>query len=570
VFFFILLKVQLQHQVGVDASRSSVFDDSTEGWRWMSDINGEAQNDRSGSTIAMSSDGAIVAIGSRFNDGNGASSGQVRVYSLENEDIWNQLGNAIYGEAAGDEFGTSVALSADGLTLAVGAINNDGNGWNSGHVRVYNFSVESNEWIQAGDAIDGSTNYDRFGFSVALSADGTKLVAGSECNPLESTDCLSYVQLFEYVGIGWVANNAKIYGESNSDSAGLTVSLSADGMTLAIGSYREDSNGESSGSVRVYKMILYGDWQYEDWQRVGPKIVGSASRDRAGRYMALSGDGLTLAVASCRNSDNGHRAGQVRVFHVNENLDQLGADLNGSQGDNFGKGVALSYDGLLLGIGGNFPRVYKLDEEQLEWNVFCGQTCESISDKLFVENIALSDDGTMLAIGDSFYDGPIGTNSGQVKIYNYIYPPTASPTASPIASTSAPTASPTSPTVQAPTSLPTSPTVQCSSVFKMVLWTDDDGSQTSYELVDSNNVVVFESIDLHSDKYYGESACLTAGNEYTFTIFDTDGVCCSNGAGFYILSMNGKELHYGAEFENLRSVVFTAKALDTTVFQVTI
>ena len=45
-----------------------------------SDINGEAASDYSGYSVSMSSDGTIVAIGSPYNDGNGSNSGHVRVY----------------------------------------------------------------------------------------------------------------------------------------------------------------------------------------------------------------------------------------------------------------------------------------------------------------------------------------------------------------------------------------------------------------------------------------------------------------------------------------------------------
>ena len=50
---------------------------------------------------------------------------------------WTQLGSDIDGEAAGDESGFSVALSANGARLAVGAPFNDGTGAESGHARVY-------------------------------------------------------------------------------------------------------------------------------------------------------------------------------------------------------------------------------------------------------------------------------------------------------------------------------------------------------------------------------------------------------------------------------------------------
>lgn len=50
---------------------------------------------------------------------------------------WTQLGADIDGEAAGDWSGWSISLSSDGSVLAVGAVQNDGNGNDSGHVRVY-------------------------------------------------------------------------------------------------------------------------------------------------------------------------------------------------------------------------------------------------------------------------------------------------------------------------------------------------------------------------------------------------------------------------------------------------
>ena len=59
-----------------------------------------------------------------------------RIYSWMGS-AWSQLGADINGEAAGDNSGSSVSLSADGQTVAIGAHLNDGNGIDSGHVRIY-------------------------------------------------------------------------------------------------------------------------------------------------------------------------------------------------------------------------------------------------------------------------------------------------------------------------------------------------------------------------------------------------------------------------------------------------
>ena len=51
--------------------------------------------------------------------------------------VWTQVGIDIYGEATDDQFGFAVAMSADGLSVAIGGKTNDGAANNAGHVRVY-------------------------------------------------------------------------------------------------------------------------------------------------------------------------------------------------------------------------------------------------------------------------------------------------------------------------------------------------------------------------------------------------------------------------------------------------
>ena len=105
------------------------------GYHLGGDIDGEAADDVSGGRVSLSSDGSIVAIGAQQNDGNGSNSGHVRVYQFSGGS-WSQLGVDIDGEAVGDGLGTSVSLSSDGTTLAVGAPYNDGNESDSGHVGI--------------------------------------------------------------------------------------------------------------------------------------------------------------------------------------------------------------------------------------------------------------------------------------------------------------------------------------------------------------------------------------------------------------------------------------------------
>ncbi|MDA9072509.1 Hint domain-containing protein [bacterium] len=145
------------------------------------DIDGEAANDNSGYSVSLSEDGSRVAIGATGNDGKGTTSGQVRVYQLINGTTWTQLGQDIDGEAANDYSGRSVSLSTDGSRVAIGATGNDGNVNISGHVRVYQL-INGTTWQQLGQDIDGEAANDNSGYSVSLSADGSRVAIGATGN----------------------------------------------------------------------------------------------------------------------------------------------------------------------------------------------------------------------------------------------------------------------------------------------------------------------------------------------------------------------------------------------------
>ena len=88
---------------------------------------------------------------------------------------WTQIGSDIDGEAANDFSGSSVSLSFDGTTVAIGATHNDGNGSDAGHVRIFRYS--NGTWTQTGNDIDGEAAYDYFGHSVSF-----KFRRNNSCN----------------------------------------------------------------------------------------------------------------------------------------------------------------------------------------------------------------------------------------------------------------------------------------------------------------------------------------------------------------------------------------------------
>jgi uncharacterized protein YeaC (DUF1315 family) len=236
--------------IGSNAGHVRVYEYSGGSWSQLgSDIDGEAANDTSGYATSLSSDGTILAVGAYNNAGvNGSSSGHVRVYQW-NGSSWSQLGSDIDGEAENDQSGRSVSLSSDGTILAVGAPYNDGTGTSAGHVRVYEYSGGS--WSQLGSDIDGEAAGDAFGYSVSLSSDGT-IVAIGGINNDGTPNNSGHVRVYEYSGGSWNQLGSDIDGEAGGDNSGFSISLSSDGTIVAIGAYGNDANGTRSGHVRVY------------------------------------------------------------------------------------------------------------------------------------------------------------------------------------------------------------------------------------------------------------------------------------------------------------------------------
>ena len=130
--------------------------------------------------LSISGDGLRLAVGAHKNDGQGLSnSGHVRIYDW-NGSNWIQIGDDIDGEEINDESGLSVSLSYDGSIVAIGARFNNGDGNSTGHVRVYQWN--GTEWIKLGSDIFGEATDDNFGFSVSLSSDGTQLASSAPGN----------------------------------------------------------------------------------------------------------------------------------------------------------------------------------------------------------------------------------------------------------------------------------------------------------------------------------------------------------------------------------------------------
>jgi len=244
----------------------------------------------------------------------------------------------------------------------------------------------------------------------------------------------------------WYQDGATILPEVNTDYK--TVSLSADGSIVAIGSYGYDGTtgniDDNRGSVMVYRRnILNTTIAPIGWTKLGDGFigaVGAASTTFFGVSISLVTDAssnIFIAIGAAGVSSNN---GQVRVYKYRDGKavadilgpagwDQLGADINGGYRDFFGQSVSLSSgsNGLIVAIGAKnngggginsgCVRVYKFvspNWQQLGSNIN-GEAAEDQSGMA----LSLSTNGFILAIASLYNDGG-GSNSGSVRVYEYV------------------------------------------------------------------------------------------------------------------------------------------------------
>lgn len=363
-----------------------------------------------GVAVALSADGSTLAVGANReasgargidgdqSDDSLADAGAVYVFARI-EGSWQQRAYLKASNSGmGDAFGSSLALSADGSTLAVGAPfeassatgidgeQNDDSLPDAG--AVYVFSRSGDRWQQEAYVKASNTgDDDLFGISLSLSADGSVLAVGAEGEDSLTTgiDGDQSDKSWRDAGAVYVfARNAGSWQQvsyikaSNTDRAdhfGGAVSLAADGRTLAVGAYFEDSAGsgidgdqannaaESAGAVYLF---VHDGSTWEQAAYLKPAENDGNGFDGFGSSVSLAADGSALAVGAAGddsaatgvdgdpNDTSMPYAGAAYLFGKDGAVWQQRAYLKATYpgaGDEFGHHVSLSQDGTLLAVG---------------------------------------------------------------------------------------------------------------------------------------------------------------------------------------------------------------------------
>jgi hypothetical protein len=267
---------------------------------------GEA-GDNFGISVALSADGNTAILGSPFADADVDNQGAAYVF-VRNGTLWTQQQKLTADDGAdGDSFGIRVDLSADGNTALISAYQDDDNGDDSGS--VYVFTRSGTIWTQqqkltAGDAVQGQT----FGVGLDLSEDGsTALIGAPGVNALSPIPGAAYV--FIRTGNSWTQQKKLLPGDSaNENYFGYSVSLGGGNQYAAIGAPYNAEGGVRRGAA--YNFLRTGN----DWAQI-QKITPDDGADQnlfGAIGMASNAEASVLLIAAMGFNTN---RGAVYAFY---------------------------------------------------------------------------------------------------------------------------------------------------------------------------------------------------------------------------------------------------------------
>jgi len=322
-----------------------------------------------------------------------------------------QIGENINGNESQDRFGFSISLNDDGSRMAVGTLH-------GGYVKVY--KRLGNEWEQLGNTLLAENPNTGFGFSLNLDALGNNLVVSAPYENING-DGSGAAFIFRYVNGKWQQIGNTILGKNSYDHAGRDVKISSDGSRIALGAFSTDVvTGGVSSHVRVYA------FDENHWVQLGNDIDGQDPIDFFGIAIAINNDGSRFAAGATYNDDNGNSSGHVRVFEFDgANWIQLGETIAGDY-SSARSGATVSFDDsanrLAIGapgynVEGAVGYVKVLDWKNNQWQQVGENIVSGDSGDLFGSRISIDASGNYLvaaACHGELYNHEVG----YIRIFN--------------------------------------------------------------------------------------------------------------------------------------------------------
>ena len=329
-----------------------------------------------------------------------------------NDDFcWVQVGQTLTAtNVAGinDEFGSRVSISDDGTRIVVSAPTFDQGVPRAGLIRVYDLDVTSATWKQWGSDIVGTSTQD----SVVgvLSGNGQRLAVLTLVSDYNDKD-IAIFDISDSVGkqpkkLGNTLRSTTQYWDV------ISVDFDKEGNTIVIGNPRYPE-----GSMQIYR------YNGLDWNQQGQEIIGNGAQDeRLGFKVAISGNASIVATSSYFANNT---KGAAKTFRLEDGGQWILGDIvtGVDSYSYFGEQFALSSSGTSFAVssyvsGVPTVSVYAVSADESNTLKPVGQDIKSSRDRETIVSLALSSDGTRLAIGRQF--GGVNTDRAYLYIYDLV------------------------------------------------------------------------------------------------------------------------------------------------------
>lgn len=279
-------------------------------WGQVTKINatGGLSGDQFGIDLNVSGDVLVV---SAFGDDDGGSvSGAAYVFERNagGTDNWGQVKKLTASDPSSfDFFGRS--LDVDGDTIVIGAYGDDEPELNSGSAYIFERNEGgTNNWGQVTKLLASNSGVThQYGYSVAVVGDTVVVGAQQDVSPLAGE---VYIYERNLGGPGNWGESAVARASDGAvfDSLGSSVAFTGD--LIAAGAWRDDDNGDDSGTAYVFRRDAGGP---DNWGQI-QKLSASDGSNQDWFGQGIAADGNQVVVGSPGDDDLGGNAGAIYIY----------------------------------------------------------------------------------------------------------------------------------------------------------------------------------------------------------------------------------------------------------------
>ena len=303
----------------------------------------------------------------------------------------------------------------------------------SGNVHAEGIKLGVVELIPSYDLASVSNVGNTTSNTVQFTNPTTSLVASSNIVMLNTANTAQNVELSvgnrsnAYTKISHLYPYSTFYGDASNDGLGYNVAISGDGKVITATALYDDSGATTdTGSVYVFTQNSLGEWNpvqrlYASDAATNDEFGGDQFEDYT-KALGISTDGSVFVVGAFRDDDTAGDSGSAYIFEKSgstwsqvQKIVASDAALN----DHFGMGVCISGNGACIAVGAPFDdttnnqgAAYIFEKVGGTWI----QTqkivqSDTLANTIFGNKLALSDDGTTLAVAAAYHDNPTGSST---------------------------------------------------------------------------------------------------------------------------------------------------------------